>query len=123
MDMMSYKKYEPIFGSWHITKMLGEGSFGKVFEIERQDFGETYKAALKAIIVLQSESEVKSVMASGMDGADGSEYFEGLLKDIVSEFVIMSKLKGDSYVVSYEDHLVITKEFILILTGMLKFCC
>ena len=108
MDTMTYyKKYEPIFGSWHIVKLLGEGNFGKVFEIERQDFGETYKAALKVITVPQNESEVKSVMASGMDSADVTEYFESVVKDTVSEFVQMSKLKGNSHIVSYEDHQVI----------------
>jgi len=107
MDMAYYKKYEPFFGSWHIAEMLGEGSFGKVFAIERQDFGETYKAALKVITVPQNESEVKSVMSNGMDNASVTEYFEGVVKDTVSEFVQMSKLKGNSNVVSYEDHQVI----------------
>ena len=35
MDINYYKQYEPIFGSWHITRqIIGEGSFEKVFEIE-----------------------------------------------------------------------------------------
>ena len=107
MDIMSYKKYEPIFGSWYITKMLGEGSFGKVFEIERQDFGTTYKAALKVITVPRNDSAIRSVMASGMDNDNVTEYFESLVKNLVSEFELMSKLKGNSHVVSYEDHQVI----------------
>ena len=107
MDMTYYKRYEPFFGTWYITKMLGEGSFGRVFEIERQDFGEIYKAALKIITVPQSESEVRSVMSSGMDKGHVTEYFEGVVREIVSEFVLMSKLKGNSHVVSYEDHQVI----------------
>ena len=110
MDITYYKKFEPIFGTWHIVKQLGEGSFGKVFEIQREDFGETYKAALKVITVPQSESEIKSVMASGMDNASVTEYFEGMVKEIVSEFVLMSKLKGNSHVCSYEDHQVIPHE-------------
>jgi len=110
MDTTNYKKHEPFFGSWYISKMLGEGSFGKVFEIERQDFGETYKAALKVITVPQNESEVKSIMSSGMDQASVTEYFEGVVKDTVSEFVQMSKLKGNSNIVSYEDHQVIPHE-------------
>lgn len=107
MDITYYKKHEPFFGSWHIANMLGEGSFGKVFEIHREDFGETYKAALKVVTVPQNESEVRSVMQSGMDNANVTEYFESVVKDIVSEVVLMSKLKGNSHVVSYEDHQVI----------------
>ena len=110
MDISHYKKYEPFFGSWHIEKLLGEGSFGKVFEIKREDYGETYKAALKIITVPQNESEVKSVIDNGLDDASVTEYFEGIVKEIVSEFVLMSKLKGNSHVVSYEDHQIIQHE-------------
>ena len=63
MNADYYRKYEPVFNSWYLKKMLGEGSYGKVFEIEREDFGTTYKAALKTMTIPQSESEIKSVMA------------------------------------------------------------
>jgi serine/threonine protein kinase len=107
MNTEYYKKYEPIFNSWYIKSLLGEGSFGKVFEIERQDFGVTYKAALKAITIPQNQSEIKSVMADGMDEASATSYFRQVVEDIVSEFVLMSKLKGNSNIVSYEDHIVL----------------
>lgn len=107
MNTEYYKKYEPIFNSWYIKSLLGEGSFGKVFEIERQDFGVTYKAALKAITIPQSQSEIKSVMSDGMDEASATTYFRQVVEDIVSEFVLMSKLKGNSNIVSYEDHIVL----------------
>ncbi|MBS7366300.1 MAG: hypothetical protein KIG31_06925, partial [Oscillospiraceae bacterium] len=61
MDISYYKKYEPIFGEWSIVREIGEGSFGKVFEIERRDFGYTYKAALKAITIPQSRSEIERI--------------------------------------------------------------
>ena len=107
MDTSYYKKYEPIFGKWHIVRELGEGGFGKVFEIERRDFGGTYKAALKAITIPQSQSEVKDILASGMDEQSVTSYFRGFVEEMIAEFVIMSKLKGHSNIVSYEDHDVI----------------
>ena len=106
-DFARYKKHEPFFGSWHIVRELGEGSFGKVFEIEREDFGEIYKSALKVLTVPSKESELKSVMNNGLDVESATEYFEGVVKDIVSEIVLMSKFKGTSNIVSYEDHQVI----------------
>ena len=107
MDINYYKQYEPIFGAWKITRLIGEGSFGKVFEMEREDFGVTYKAALKAITVPANESEVREVMAEGMDEASVRDYFGTFVQDLVKEFALMSKLKGNSNVVSYENHQVI----------------
>ena len=107
MNSEYYKRYEPIFNAWYIKEMIGEGSFGKVFKIEREDYGATYKAALKAITIPANPSEVKSVMADGMDKASATSYFQQIVKEIINEFVFMAKLKGTSNIVSYEDHCVI----------------
>ena len=104
MDKEYYKQYEPIFGSWYIKELLGEGSFGKVYEIERKDFGTTYKAALKVITIPQSQSEIKSIMAEGMDKFSITSYYNNFVEEIASEVELMSKMKGNSHVVSYEDH-------------------
>ena len=105
--MDEYRKYEPIFGSWYLSKLIGKGSFGKVFEITREELGATYKAALKIISVPQDEDDVRQRMLDGTDVASVSEYYEGLLKEIVNENEIMAKLKGNSNIVSYEDHQII----------------
>ena len=107
MDINYYKQYEPIFGSWHITRQIGEGSFGKVFEIQREDFGTTYRAALKAITVPASETELRDVMADGMDEEGARAYYSTFVQDLVKEFALMSRLKGNSNIVSYENHQVI----------------
>ena len=107
MDITYYKKYEPIFGEWKIVREIGEGSFGKVFEIERRDFGYTYKAALKAITIPQSRSEIERIADDGMGPESVTAYFRGFVQELVEEFRIMSKLKGESNIVSYEDHRVI----------------
>lgn len=107
MDIQYYKQYEPIFGVWRINRLIGEGSFGKVFEIEREDFGVTYKAALKAITIPANESELRAVLADGLDEAGARDYFGSLVADLVQEFAFMNKLKGNTNVVGYENHQVI----------------
>ena len=107
MDTNYYKKYEPIFGSWYIDRLIGEGSFGKVYEIQREDFGITYKAALKTIAIPTNQSELRSAMADGMDEASVREYFGSFVKELTQEIALMSKLKGNSNIVSYENHRVI----------------
>ena len=96
-----------VLGNWKLTSILGEGSYGRVFEAVREDFGRTYKSALKIITIPQNQGEIKSIMADGMDGGSVTSYFKSIVEELVDEFTIMSKLKGRSNVVSYEDHHVI----------------
>ena len=105
--MDEYKKYEPIFGSWYLSRMIGKGSFGKVFEITREEFGTTYRSALKIITIPQDDDDLKTRMTEGTDVETVSEYYEGILKEIINENEIMSQLKGNSNIVSYEDHQII----------------
>lgn len=107
MDINHYKQYEPIFGVWHITRLIGEGSFGKVFELERDDFGVHYKAALKAITIPASKSEVDELMAEMTDEASVRDYYSTFIRELVEESALMSRLKGNSNIVSYENHQVI----------------
>lgn len=101
---------ETVFKDWTIDKCIGEGAFGKVYRIVREDFGHTYEAALKVIEVPQSQSEVDSIRNEGMTEQNVTEYFHSMVEDIVEEFALMSRLKGNSNIVSYEDHSVVTKE-------------
>ena len=39
MDANYYKKYEPLFGAWHITEKIGEGSYGKVYIMRKTRAG------------------------------------------------------------------------------------
>lgn len=95
---------------WNIKQLLGEGSFGKVYQIEREEFGHVYEAALKVITIPKSQNEIKSILIDGMDQKSVTTYFESIVEDIVKEFVLMSELKGNSNIVSYEDHAVVPLE-------------
>ena len=105
MENDYYKRYEPFFGEWHIKRFLGAGSYGRVFEIERRDaFDTVYAGALKAITIPSSPSELEEVLADGMDMNGASTYFRDYVKELNREIALMSKLKGHSNIVSYEDH-------------------
>lgn len=104
---INYKIGDIIFGKWKITRLLGEGSYGKVFEAQREDFGVTYAAAVKIITIPQSQSEIGSIRSEGMDDGSITAYFRSFVENIVQEFHLMSRLKGTDYIVSYEDHDVI----------------
>lgn len=98
------------FKDWTIEKSIGEGAFGKVYKIVRKEFGRTYEAALKVIEIPHSQAELDSLLNEGFNEQEIDEYFRGMVEDIVDEFTLMSKLKGNSNIVSYEDHAVVKKE-------------
>ena len=105
MENDYYKRYEPFFGEWHIKRFLGAGSYGRVFEIERRDaFDTVYTGALKAVTIPSSPSELEEILADGMDMNGASTYFRDYVKELNREIALMSKLKGHSNIVSYEDH-------------------
>lgn len=96
----------PEYEGWKIVQKIGIGSYGSVYEIEKEDFGNTYKAALKVISIPRTETEVENFKSGGMDDASISEYYKSFAAEIVKEFELMTKLKGTSHIVSYEDHVV-----------------
>ena len=102
-----YTQGDIVLNNWTLTKLLGQGSFGKVFEAQREDFGTIYKAAIKIISIPFNDSEIASARAEGMDEESVCTYFRSVVHDVVSEFELMSRLKGTTNIVSYEDHAVV----------------
>ena len=105
-----YKIGDVVLGNWTLVRLIGEGSFGKVFEAHREEFGTTYKAAIKVVTIPTSQAEVVSARAEGMDDESIHTYFQEIVSELVQEFALMSKMKGTAHVVSYEDHAVIPHE-------------
>ena len=111
MDISYYKKYEPIDGKWYITKELGSGAFGSVFEVERKDFS-NMKSAMKIISIPGSQTEVNNYRSENYDLDEKSvtSYFYGFVEEFIKEFQIMSQLRGNGNIVSIEDYEVKEKD-------------
>ena len=95
---------------WENVELLGEGSFGKVYKIRRQEYGVVNEAALKVIAIPGSQADLAAAREEGMDDASVTNYFKSFVEDLAAEFALMSALKGNSNIVSYEDHMVIPRE-------------
>ena len=104
-----YKRYEPFFQNWYIVKKIGEGSYGKVFEIERREQGHIYHAAMKAITIPASPRDFAE--AEEKLGEQGAvRYFRGIVDSLSKEFQIMADLSGNTNIVSYYDHYILEHE-------------
>lgn len=106
--MDSLKKVWP---EWQIEDELGEGAFGKVYKIKREDMGGTFYSALKVIQIPKDQNEVSEIVTEGItDHISANHYFQSLAEEIVKEFALMEKLKGNTNIVTYEDHKVVAHE-------------
>ena len=92
-----------IWPGWRTVKLIGRGSFGAVYEIERDNFGEVEKAALKVISIPQNEGEIEELYNEGHDDDSITSTFENHLKSITDEYSLMKKMSGSAYVVNCED--------------------
>lgn len=103
--------YEPLWGSWYVDEVIGEGSFGRVYKVHRDDFGERYYSAVKLITIPRNETEYAEVCSSGMGENTIRNYYQGYIQSIVGEMHMMQRLRGNSNIVSYEDHSVIENPY------------
>ena len=94
----------PKYGDWKVVRELGRGSFGQVYEIQKEEFGQTYRGALKIISIPKSPDDVDAVRGAGMTDANITEYYHSIVEDSVKEIALMSELQGNSTIVNYQNH-------------------
>ncbi|MCL1918104.1 MAG: serine/threonine protein kinase [Peptococcaceae bacterium] len=108
--MTDIKKYEPLWGTWYIDSLLGEGGFGKVYKVRREEFGKTYYSAVKIISIPHDEGEIRQMRNDGLDHESMQSFLYAFVTDIVSEIDLMRQFRGTNNIVSLEDHQIIEKK-------------
>ena len=99
---MNRREY-PIWPGWETVRLIGRGSFGAVYEIERDNYGHKEKAALKVVTIPQSASDIDDLLNDGYDEKSISTRFEGYMQDIVREYSMMADMKGCANIVYCDD--------------------
>lgn len=92
-----------VWPGWEVVRLIGRGSSGAVYEIQRDVFGHKETAALKVIKLPQNGSDIEDLYNDGYDEASVTARFEGYLKDIVQEYSFMSEMKGHTNIVYCDD--------------------
>ena len=92
-----------IWPGWETVRLIGRGSFGSVYEIQRQVFDDTEKAALKVISIPQNPGDIDEMYNDGYSEDDITETMQSHLKSIVAEYSLMRKLNGNANIVHCED--------------------
>jgi serine/threonine protein kinase len=105
--MSNIKDYEPLWGSWTVDALIGEGSFGKVYRVKREEFGRTYYSAVKIISVPQNDADLRSLRGELDSDASVKSYYRDFVSDLIGEIDLMEGFKGTGNIVAYEDHRVV----------------
>ena len=101
--METGKDMPTLWPGWKTVRLIGRGSFGAVYEIERDMLGEKEKAALKVITIPQSDGDIREMVSDGYDEESITSTFREHLKSIVAEYSLMRKLNGSANVVNCDD--------------------
>lgn len=88
---------------WETVRLIGRGSFGAVYEIQRDVLGDIEKAALKVISIPQNASDIEEMYSDGYDDESITSTFQSHLKSIVSEYTLMRKMNGSANIVNCDD--------------------
>ena len=92
-----------VWPGWRTVRAIGRGSYGAVYEVEREIGGELERAAVKCISLPQSTGDIEDMLGNGYDRESLASHFDNQLQDITREYKLMADLKGNSNIVSCED--------------------
>ena len=92
------------WADWEIIDIIGRGSFGTVYRIQRKLVdNNTEYAALKVLSIPQNPAEIESMRSEGYDDAAIAETLKEHLNGIINEYNIMQKLDGHTNIVNSKD--------------------
>ncbi len=100
---MDSQRISEVWPGWKVVRMLGRGSFGCVYEVERNQFGVVEKAAVKTLTIPENSSIIDEMRGDGYDNESIAERMKDELEGLVKEYYLMAELRGHSNVVNGDD--------------------
>lgn len=114
------EKGTKVFGHWSVEEKIGSGAFGTVYKLRREEFGTEYFSALKVISIPPENVDSSVLQSEGMSKEEISTYYSDIAMSLMEEIKLLEELKGNSNIVSYEDHIVETSEDGMAYTIMIR---
>lgn len=88
---------------WETVRLIGRGSFGAVYEIQRDVFGHKEKAALKVLSIPPYDDFIEALYDEAYDDADISNYLNNYLTDFLEVYSHNADVQDHPNVVSYDN--------------------
>lgn len=106
--MSDIHTFEPLWSEWYIVKRLGQGSFGTVYLAQKSEFGKKYYSAIKHIKIPVDDHAADELYSE--TDATRRQYYDDMLNILMQEIEINYRLKGNTNIVSYEEHKVFPRK-------------
>ena len=108
-DIMSFS---PLWGEWYIKDLIGKGTFGAVYRAEKNEYGNTYTSAVKHISIPNESMNAETLISEGVVSDEKSVlvYYDAVRDKMINEINFCYALRGNTNIVSYEDHCIIPKK-------------
>lgn len=100
---MDYEGINRYWSDYTIVDELGSGAYGKVYGIQKNQFGNEVSSAVKIIHFPPDKNYKKDLLLQGMTEENINAYYLKRANQILQENAIMEKLKGATNIVSVED--------------------
>lgn len=98
------EKYQPLWGSWRVDELIGQGIDCEIYSVYKEEWGKRYISTVKLMSFSIGKNDISEAQAIGIERAAMPEYFKSLLVNVQNEIELMYKLRGNSNIVTYEDH-------------------
>ena len=97
------------WSGWNLVRLLGQGTYGRVYLFKREEYGNTYFSAIKHISIPTDYNQTVNLFAEGLatDAITMKAYYTQLLQSFMNEININVELRGHINFVSYDDHQII----------------
>ena len=92
-----------IWPKWHTEEPHGQGAYGRVFKVRREELGEVFYSAVKVIRIPQDAGEIREMISDGMTSQSIQSYYQSIVKGLMNEIRVLETLKSAGNVVNIEE--------------------
>ncbi len=103
-DIFNINIGDVVFQNWIVTKRIGSGASGIVYEVKKTDGFIENTSVLKVIYIPQDEYVKRQLAMEGMQPEEVTSYIRNIVDTLVEEIKIMVSFKEFPYIVRCEDH-------------------
>ena len=100
---MSDSNSNTFWKDWERVRLIGRGSFGSVYEIRRNLYGNLEQAALKVISIPHDVNDIDELYNNGFTRESVRDTYQEYMKSIVAEYAILQKMKDSPNIVRCDD--------------------